>query len=274
MTYNFQPEKCSLLQAVLCVTRQGQPIRDRYVDPAAFTLEPSELASDNFRRLEQALRSGELTSWADLRFSGSGDDHPFIPRSAVAYGVKIPALCWRGSSVHWQRSEITGLDLEAFRSSYAIQPEPRDKVLEQFFATCQEIEREYPAQTLWVGCIKVNVATLLNLFAGASSAEQEPFQPESPPAESQFEHYISPYVAMLVRLCDKLDLSPNKRLPRREIEASVRSNWPAAFGPLSEFKLKNIITFLGDPEDERGGFYTPNRKNPQDWPRFRYRILD
>ena len=107
-------------------------------------------------------------------------------------------------------------------------------------------------QKLIISSITVDARELLNLFPGASNSEQEPSQFHIPT-------YVSPYVEFLLLASRELNLHPDNRMPKADIEEWIKQHWPDSLGRLSDTKRQYMATFLREPSDEKGGHFQSRR---------------
>ena len=71
--------------------------------------------------------------------------------------------------------------------------------------------------------------------------------------------YTPPYLAFMLRATRALGLKDGIRTPKEIIEGWLRENWPDHLGTPTNRKTESMATFLRHPEDERGGYFKPNR---------------
>jgi len=65
--------------------------------------------------------------------------------------------------------------------------------------------------------------------------------------------YEPPYLSFLWQAAAELNLTPDERRPKEEIETWLRSNWPDHLPSASRQKIASMATILRHPTHERGG---------------------
>jgi|TARA_R110000823_G_C15950930_1_gene501707 hypothetical protein len=84
-------------------------------------------------------------------------------------------------------------------------------------------------------------------------------------AENVIPEYCPPYLRFMLKAARGLELSPDDRRTKNEIESWLIANWPKEFGDAmkansqASHKVQNMATFLRRPEQEKGG----QSKQPQ-----------
>ena len=86
----------------------------------------------------------------------------------------------------------------------------------------------------------------------------EVFQEHNPPVEiPNNDKYLSPYLRFMIEASNKLALSGEHRLLKKNVVEWLKSNWPSStLGKPTDVKIDYMATFLRRPEDESGGPHT------------------
>ena len=81
----------------------------------------------------------------------------------------------------------------------------------------------------------------------------------TPQENDERPEYTPPYVAFMHRATQEMSLGSGTRTPKETIKFWLRENWPDQLGNPTKNKIERMATFLRHPEDERGGYFKPNR---------------
>jgi hypothetical protein len=254
------PTTCSLLQAALWVVRGEPPIPDQIFDAAP--LAPLASCEINLygplRQLLQALRSGALHSTGKFVLRVANPN--WVHHSSTTT-IRLPAGIWSWSDIQWQASEIFKVNSEAICNGDIFLDGTTHELdeLTKFCKSCEQSRSEH--FLLWINVIsvQVDVRKLVTLFPATSNTKSSQCASELPPAESRVAPYVPPYVEFMLRAARELDMKPDSRMPKDQIEEWIRLHWPDDLGKFSASKCQYIATFLREPADEKGGHFRQHR---------------
>lgn len=71
--------------------------------------------------------------------------------------------------------------------------------------------------------------------------------------------YTPPYIAFMLEAAQALELSPDNKIVKKQIEHWLRQNWPSELGRPTDNLISYMATLMRTPEEQKGG-NTPNKR--------------